>query len=91
MTVEEFREYARIDDDETDSTLEFYISAGLSFVESAVGEYNDEKEKEKLLALSAAAFLYDNRQMYVTQAARRRLNAMYNSLILQCQLEMDEV
>lgn len=89
MTLEEVKEFLRVDDDADDSLIENVVMpAAEAFVVSAVGEFDEGNPKEVILYKSVCQEFYDHRELMQSNA-RQRMGYVYRSLILQIQMELD--
>ena len=91
MTLAEVKNYLKVDGDEDDSLIEMMMGAAEGYIISAVGRYNDEDARARLLFLACVQDMYDNRQLVAVSStgysASQYFRHMVNSLILQLQVE----
>lgn len=87
MTLEEVKDYLRIDYDDDDHLIVTIMSAAEEYVRSAVGTYDSRNQKANMLFLAVVQDLYDNRMLTVTEQQRKRIAYMFSAIILQLQLE----
>lgn len=86
VTLEEVKEYCRIDTDEEDNTLKLLIKNAEFYIEDAsknIDEMSDRtKEKAKLLALVLISDWYDNRSlnMKVSEKGRYSITSLLNQM-----------
>lgn len=93
MTRLEVKNYLHVDISEDDAMIDTMMLAAEEFIIEAVGEYNEEKARAKMLFLAVVQDMYDNRtfvasstQGYSVSEAKRH---MIDSMITQLQLEYD--
>lgn len=89
MTKEAVKKYLRIDYDEDDDQIEQMIKSAKEYIVGAVGRYNENSEKAKILFMAVVQDLYDNRSLMVTEQQRTRMAYTFASIILQLQYEGD--
>ena len=86
VTLEEVKEYVRIDSDEEDNTLSLLIKNAEFYIEDAIIPIeqmsNRKKEKAKLLALVLVSDWYDNRSynMKTSEKARYSITSLLNQM-----------
>ncbi len=91
MTLQEVKDYLRIDGDEDDGILPLMMQAAEEFVTEAVGAFDETKARAKILYLAAMQDIYENRTLTQTDSkgysVSPSLTAMMRSLITQLQIE----
>lgn len=91
MTLQEVKDYLRIDGDEDDGILQLMMQAAEEFVTEAVGKYDETKARAKMLYLAAMQDIYENRTLTSTStqgySVSSNLTLMMRSLITQLQIE----
>lgn len=83
------KKYLRIDFDGDDEILEIIMQAAADYIKSAVGYYNAEDPRVKLLFLNITASMYENR-LYSVDTTNEKLSWINSSLLLQLQLEGED-
>lgn len=90
MTIEEVKEYLRVDIDDDDKMIAQMMAAAESYIIGAVGKYNPEDERANILFLAVVQDLYENRMLMVTEQQKKRMSYLYASIILQLQYQTGE-
>ncbi len=90
MTLDEVKTYLRVDFDEDDALITQMMGAAEAYIVDAVGAYDDQNAKARLLYMALVQDLYDNRALMVTEQQRKRMSYTYSSIILQLQCQMAE-
>ncbi|MFB5557318.1 head-tail connector protein [Bacillus cytotoxicus] len=84
VTVEEAKEWIRVDEDDT-RTITMLIKAAEKYIFKATGRTFDEKNEDaKLLCLFLVADWYENR-LLVGDRASKKVRTIVQSMILQLQ------
>ena len=89
MDIMSVKKYLRIDFDGDDEILEIIMQAAADYIKSAVGDYNTEDPRVKLLFLNITASMYENR-LYSVDTTNEKLSWINSSLLLQLQLEGED-
>ena len=89
MDLMSVKKYLRIDFDGDDEILEIIMQAAADYIKSAVGDYNTEDPRVKLLFLNITASMYENR-LYSVDTTNEKLSWINSSLLLQLQLEGED-
>ena len=89
MTLAEVKDYLRVDDDADDTQIQALIETAEEYITSAVGKYDDESQKARLLLCALVQDFYDHREL-MQSVARQRMGFVYRSIIMQLQLELEE-
>ncbi|MDQ0153538.1 putative phage protein (predicted DNA packaging) [Moryella indoligenes] len=88
MTLQEVKDYLRVDCDDDDALIEKLIAAAKEYIVSAVGAYDEADSTAKILLAAIVQDMYDNRElMQSEQQIKRRIEYLYQSMILQLQLK----
>lgn len=91
MTLEQVKDYLRIDGDEDDNVLPLMMQAAEEFVINAVGKFDETKARAKMLYLAAMQDIYENRTLTATSTQGYSVSSnatlMMRSLITQLQIE----
>jgi len=91
MTLEQVKDYLRIDGDEDDNVLPLMMQAAEEFVINAVGTFDESKARAKMLYLAAMQDIYENRTLTSTSTQGYSVSSnatlMMRSLITQLQIE----
>lgn len=90
MTLNDLKAYLRVDFEDDDEMIRQMAMAAEDYVVGAVGEYNENNSKAKMLFLAVLQDLHDNRTLLVTEQQRRRMSYTYASIILQLQYQTKE-
>lgn len=91
MGTDEVKSYLRVDFDEDDTMIGHMMLAAEAYIKDAVGSYDMDNPKAKILFLAVVQDLYDNRELMVTEQQRKRMSYTYASIILQLQYQSKEV
>lgn len=83
------KKYLRIDFDGDDEILEIIMQAAADYIKSAVGDFNADDPRVKLLFLNITASMYENR-LYIVDTTNEKLTWINSSLLLQLQLEGED-
>ena len=83
------KKYLRIDFDGDDEILEIIMQAAADYIKSAVGDFNADDPRVKLLFLNITASMYENR-LYSVDTTNEKLSWINSSLLLQLQLESED-
>lgn len=89
MNLASVKKYLRIDFDGDDEILEIIMQAAADYIKSAVGDFNAEDPRVKLLFLNIIASMYENR-LYSVDTTNEKLSWINSSLLLQLQLEGED-
>lgn len=89
MDLMSVKKYLRIDFDGDDEILEIIMQAAADYIKSAVGDFNAEDPRVKLLFLNIIASMYENR-LYSVDTTNEKLSWINSSLLLQLQLEGED-
>lgn len=89
LTLEDVKNYLRVDFDDDDTLLTGLMSAADEYLKSGVGaNYNNESERAKTLSLIVIADLYDNRG--ISERASANVRKLVDDFALQMRLELRE-
>ena len=80
MTLEEVKNFLKVDFDDDDSLITLEIAAAEEYIADAVGQYKESSARMKLL------LLYENR-VYTVMQASEKVQYSLRSMVLQLQLE----
>ena len=89
MDLMSVKKYLRIDFDGDDEILEIIMQAAADYIKSAVGDFNADAPRVKLLFLNITASMYENR-LYSVDTTNEKLSWINSSLLLQLQLEGED-
>lgn len=84
---EEARQFAKVEDDDIAFNLAF--DAALETVEGAIGTFNKEKARERLLLCMVTQNFYDNRSI-LSKKTKEGLSYIVRTIMLQLQLEAED-
>lgn len=87
MTLDDVKTYLRIDEDADDMVLEVMMQATEQYIKDAVGFYDEENPKIKMLYWLVISDFYENRVLTVKESDKQRLSHVVSSLVLQLQSE----
>ena len=87
MTLDDVKAYLRIDEDADDMVLEIMMQATEQYIRDAVGFYEKENPKIKMLYWLVISDFYENRVLTVKESDKQRLSHVVSSLVLQLQSE----
>ena len=73
MDIMSVKKHLRIDFDGDDEILEIIMQAAADYIKSAVGDYNTEDPRVKLLFLNIKASMYENR-LYSVDTTNEKLS-----------------
>ena len=86
MTLEEVKNFLKVDFDDDDSLITLEIAAAEEYIADAVGQYKESSARMKLLLLNIVSTLYENR-VYTVLQANEKVQYSHRSMVLQLQLE----
>lgn len=87
MTIDDVKAYLRIDTDEDDIVIDTMMQATEQYIMDAVGSYDEENPKTKILYWLIMADFYENRVLTVKEADKQRLAHVVSSIVMQLQAE----
>lgn len=87
MTLDDVKAYLRIDEDADDAVLEVMMQATEQYIKDAVGFYEEENPKIKILFWLVIQDFYENRVLVVKEADKQRLSYSVSSIVMQLQTE----
>ncbi len=87
MSIDLVKDYLRIDDDADDYILSLMIDAAKEYIKDAVGKYDEQNPKMRILLFAIVQDFYENRILTVTEAARQRLSHVIGTIVVQLQTE----
>lgn len=88
MTLDDVKAYLRIDEDADDMVLEVMMQAAEQYIKDAVGFYEEENPKIKMLYWLVIQDFYENRVLVVKEADKQRLSYAMSSIVMQLQTEV---
>lgn len=88
LTVEDIKQYARIDSDDEDGILALMLEAARKYVNHSVGKCDESDERVKILLLAIISNMYDNRVLVVEKS--QSVQYVANQMIMQLQFEYDK-
>ena len=90
MSLEDIKEYLRVDGDDEDRLITTMMEAGKEYIRSAVGEYDDTDQTANILLAAIVQNMYDNRElMQSDQQVKKRIEYTFQSIILQLRLKYE--
>lgn len=87
MTLDDVKAYLRIDEDADDMVLEVMMQAAEQYIRDAVGFYEEENPKIKMLYWLVIQDFYENRVLVVKETDKQRLSCVVSSIVMQLQTE----
>lgn len=87
MTLDDVKAYLRIDEDADDMVLEVMMQATEQYIRDAVGFYEEENPKIKMLYWLVIQDFYENRVLVVKETDKQRLSCVVSSIVMQLQTE----
>lgn len=88
MTLEEVKEYLRVDGDDDDNIIQTMMEAAKEYIVSAVGEYNEEDKTANILFYAIVQNMYDNRELMQSDIQQKKgIEYTFKSIILQLQMK----
>ena len=87
MMLDDVKAYLRIDEDANDMVLEVMMQAAEQYIKDAVGFYEEENPKIKMLYWLVIQDFYENRVLVVKEADKQRLSYVVSSIVMQLQTE----
>ncbi len=87
MILDDVKTYLRIDEDADDVVLEVMMQATEQYIKDAVGFYEEENPKIKMLYWLVIQDFYENRVLVVKEADKQRLSYAVSSIVMQLQTE----
>lgn len=90
MTLEQVKDYLRVDGDDDDNIIQVMMEAAKEYIISAVGEYDEEDKTAKILFCAIVQNMYDNRELMQSDIQqRKRIEYTFGSIILQLQIKKE--
>ena len=87
MMLDDVKTYLRIDEDADDMVLEVMMQAAEQYIRDAVGFYEEENPKIKMLYWLVIQDFYENRVLVVKETDKQRLSCVVSSIVMQLQTE----
>lgn len=87
MNYDEVKNYLRIDEDEDENLIKIMMSATEQYIKNAVGFYDENNAKMKMLYALVMQDFYENRILTVKESDKQRLTHVVSSIVLQLQTE----
>ena len=87
MTLEQVKDYLRVDGDDDDNIIRTMMEAAKEYIVSAVGEYDEEDKTAKILFCAIVQNMYDNRELMQSDIQQKKaIEYTFKSMILQLQM-----
>lgn len=87
FTLDEVKDYLRVDDDSDDAQITSMMEFAKNFVIEAVGVFDEENPTAVMLAKAVTQDVYDHRElMQSDQQQKKSMEYLYKSMILQLQV-----
>ena len=87
FTLEEVKDYLRVDDDSDDAQLTAMMEFAKNYIIDAVGEFDENNPTAIMLAKAITQDVYDHRElMQSDQQQKKAMEYMYKSMIFQLQM-----
>lgn len=88
MTIEQVKDYLRVDGDDDDSIIQTMMEAAKEYIVSAVGEYDEKDKTAKILFCAIVQNMYDNRELMQSDIQQKKaIEYTFKSMILQLQMK----
>ena len=88
MTLEQVKDYLRVDGDDDDNIIQVMMEAAKEYIISAVGEDDEEDKTAKILFCAIVQNMYDNRELMQSDIQQRKaIEYTFKSMILQLQIK----
>lgn len=88
MTLEQVKDYLRVDGDDDDNIIRTMMEAAKEYIVSAVGEYDEEDKTAKILFCAIVQNMYDNRELMQSDIQQKKaIEYTFKSMILQLQMK----
>lgn len=86
FTLEEVKDYLRVDDDSDDAQLTAMMEFAKQYIINAVGEFDETNPTAVMLAKAITQDVYDHRElMQSDQQQKKSMEYIYKSMVLQLQ------
>lgn len=86
FTLEEVKDYLRVDDDSDDAQLTAMMEFAKQYIINAVGEFDETNPTAVMLAKAITQDVYDHRElMQSDQQQKKSMEYVYKSMVLQLQ------
>lgn len=90
MGLEEIKAYLRVDGSDEDELILLMMEAGIEYIKSAVGGYDDTDGTANILLAAIVQNMYDNRElMQSDQQTKKRIEYTFQSMILQLRMKYE--
>ncbi|MEG1310661.1 MAG: head-tail connector protein [Romboutsia sp.] len=89
MTLEEVKSFIHVDFDDDNPKIELMTSAAIEYIEDALGSYNKNRAKQKLLVGTLVEDMY-NKNSFTVDDKSESVKYIIKSIILQEQLAGDD-
>lgn len=89
MTIEEVKKYLRVDFSDDDEMITLMIEAAKEYIASAVGKYDDNIFRLRLVLLALVSDMYENRT-YTAANQSEKTKQLVRNMLLQVSLEGEE-
>ena len=91
MELDDVKAYLRVDSTAEDDVIELMMEAASKFIEEAVGQFDTDDARAKLLFLAVVQDLYDNRTLVASStqgySVSESMRKMRSDFIFQLQVE----
>jgi DNA packaging protein, QLRG family len=88
MTIEQVKDYLRVDGDDDDNIIQTMMEASKEYIVSAVGEYDENDKTASLLFCAIVQNMYDNRELMQSDIQQKKgIEYTFKSIILQLQMK----
>ena len=86
FTLEEVKDYLRVDSDDEDTQITSMMEAAKRFIVEAVGSFDEEDALVVMLAKAVVQNMYDHRELTQSdQQQKKGIETMFRSIIRQLQ------
>ena len=86
MDITFVKNYIRVDTDDDDEYIELLLEVARDYVKNAVGEFDEDNPRVKLLMINLIATLYEKRQ-YTINDKDENVQYALKSMLTQLQIE----
>ena len=84
--LEEVKQYLKIDYDDEDNNINLFIKVAKEYIENAIGKYDQNSARMKLLLMTLVSSMYENRE-YTVNTNNEKVAYALRSMCMQLQLE----
>lgn len=85
LTIDEIKQYLKLDSDDDDVTLKIIVNASRKFVEKQIGECDENDPRVQMLVLAVIADMYEKRGLTANKVETE--SYVIKTMIMQLQME----